>query len=45
MYVNEHSASTLILNQLKEKNVLIDLTVLTNYFYFAWSKGCQNKFP
>ena len=35
----------LILNQLKEKNVLIDLTPLANYFYFAWSKGCQNKLP
>ena len=45
MYVNEHLASTLILNQLKETNVLIDLTALANYFYFAWSKGCQNKFP
>ena len=45
MYVNEHPASTLILNQLKEKNVLIDLTALANYFYFAWSKGCQSKFP
>ena len=27
------------------KNVLIDLTALANYFYFAWSKGCQNKLP
>ena len=45
MYVNEHPASTFDIELTEGKNVLIDLTALANYFYFAWSKGCQNKFP
>ena len=45
MLMNIRQVHQLTLNQLKEKNVLIDLTALANYFYFAWSKGCQNKFP
>lgn len=45
MYVNEHPASKFDIELTEGKNVLIDLTALTNHFYFAWSKGCQNKFP